>query len=85
MHTDSGLTDAVTVRLFVLLSSCIVFFDCVILCLCEIRGSCSSGWVMMPCRLGDKYRHFRGTALSSSGYTALTNEVVPCITCVVTG
>ena len=24
-------------------------------------------WVMMPCRLGDKHRHFGGTAFSSSG------------------
>ena len=36
-------------------------------------------WVMMPCRLGDKYGHFRETTLSSSEYMALTNEVLPYI------
>jgi len=43
-------------------------------------------WVMIPCRLWDKYRHFRGTTLSSSEYMhGLTNEVLPYITCVMTG
>ena len=90
MLNGSGLRPAATVRLF-LLSSCIVFFDLVscayvrLEVLTVVARKTSVFWIMMPCRLRDKCRHFRGTTLSSSEYMALTSEVLPYITYVMTG
>jgi len=69
---------------FVLLSSCIVFFDRFganvrVEVLKLVARKMSVLWDMMPCRLGDKYGHFRETTLLSSEYMALTNKVLPYI------